>query len=295
MLEMAIPAIMSVVGSLFGKDKGKTVTAEQMMPEWQSETGKSLANWIQQYMGQYIPGAAYTGKRTAGATPQETQGLSILEKFLSGANIGDLFGQSKAQISDTLAGKYANPLTSPFIKAMQTSSSQDLQDALNVIRRGAGARGKFFSTAALGEEKDLANRNLQNLNQIIGSFIQNERQNMLTAVPLANAMDQYELTTAPLAKVQASQTLGSLNRTIEQADLERMYQDFTRQRTEMAGPIAAAQNLYGTKSEYGIPSWQMPDTPNTLGQIMNTLGGLNWGSFSGTGSIWDKLGGLFKK
>ena len=293
----AIPAIASIAGSLFGKkDKaGATVTAEQMQPEWQTETGKKLSAWIQKYMDQYAPGETYPGKLSAGMTSQEGTGLSLLDQFLSGTGIGDLFKAGKSQIADTLAGKYANPETSPFIKAMKDVSAQDLQDAINASRRGSGARGKFFSTASLGEEGDLTNRNLQNLNAIIGQFTQQERQNMLGAATTAQGMDQYENQTIPLSKIQASQTFGSLSRTLEQADLERQYNDYLRKRTEMAQPIQAAQDLYGTKSEYGVKNWQMPNTQstNTFGNIMNTIGGLNWGNIGGTGNILSQLSSLF--
>jgi hypothetical protein len=295
----AIPAIASIAGSLFGKKKeeGAQISLEQMMPSWQRETGQKLADWIKTYMDQYKPGEAYGGKLSAGMTDQEQTGMSILDQFLGGAGIGDLFKQGKQQISDTLAGKYADPNASPFIKSMQEVSNQDLMDAINASRRGSGARGKFFSTASLGEEKDLTNRNLQNLNSIIGSFIQNERQNMLGAATTAQGMDTYENQTVPLSKIGASQTFGSLSRTLEQADLERQYNEFTRQRTEMAQPITAAQSLYGTQSQYGIPNWQMPATQstNTFGSIMNLLGGMNFGGMSGTGDIWSKISSLFGK
>lgn len=290
----AIPAIASIAGSLFGKkDKsGGTVTAQQMQPEWQTETGKKLSEWIQKYMDQYAPGETYPGKLSAGMTSQEGTGLSLLDQFLGGAGIGDLFKAGKSQIADTLAGKYANPETSPFIKSMKDISAQDLQDAINASRRGSGARGKFFSTASLGEEGDLTNRNLQNLNSIIGQFTQQERQNMLGAATTAQGMDQYENQTLPLSKIAASQTFGSLSRTLEQADLERQYTDYLRKRTEMAQPIQAAQDLYGTKSEYGVKNWQMPTTQtnNSLGSIMDILGKLNFsGATSGGGFDWSKL------
>jgi hypothetical protein len=293
----AIPAIASIASSLFGKKEksGGTVTAEPMMPDWQTATGKQLSEWIQKYMDQYAPGEAYPGKLSAGMTSQEGTGLSLLDQFLGGAGIGDLFKAGKSQIADTLAGKYANPETSPFIKAMKDVSAQDLEDAINASRRGSGARGKFFSTASLGEEGDLTNRNLQNLNSIIGQFTQQERQNMLGAATTAQGMDQYENQTVPLSKIAASQTFGSLSRTLEQADLERQYTDYLRKRTEMATPINAAQNLYGTGGQYGYPNSQTKpiQSTNTFGDITNLLSKMNWNSMSGTGDIWSKLSGLF--
>lgn len=295
----ALPGIMNMAGGLFGNKEqaGDTITADQMMPSWQSETGKKLSEWIQKYMDQYVPGQAYGGKLSAGMTSQEGKGLDILNQYLNSPGTGNLFSSGKQQILDTLSGKYADVNASPFIKAMKDVSAQDLTDAINASRRGSGARGKFFSTASLGEEKDLTNRNLQNLNSIIGNFIQNERQNMLGAATTAQGMDTYENQTIPLSKIQTSQTFGSLQRTLEQADLERQYNEFVRQRSEMAQPISAAQSLYGTNTPYGIQSWQMPSTQttNTFGSIMDMLGKLNFSSLGGSGSIMSKLAGLFGK
>jgi len=298
----ALPAIGSAVGigstiaGMFGnKSKGgQTISAKQMIPEFQAGAGQKLAEWIKKYMDQYAPGETYPGALSAGMSSQEQSGMSLLDQFLGGSNIGDLFKAGKSQVLDTLSGKYADPNASPFIKAMKNMSAQDLQDAINKSTQGLGARGKFFSTAALGETKDLTSRNLTNLNSIIGNFIQNERQNMLSTVPLANAMDEYELTTAPLAKVGASQTYGALSRTLEQADYERRYNDYLRKHTEMAQPISVAQGLYSTQQPYGIQNWQMPkENTNSLSSLLSTLGGLNWGSMGGGGTIWSKLGGLF--
>jgi len=269
-------------GGLFGDSGGETLSADQLIPTFQRQTGEKLASWIQQYMDNFVPGAAYTGKMSAGMTDQEKYGMNILNQYLTAPNTGNLFAASTKQIEDTLAGKYADPNASPFIKAMKEVSNQDLQDAINTSRRGAGARGKFFSTASLGEEKDLTNRNLQNINSIIGNFIQNERQNMLNAVPTANAMDQYSNATAPLTKVQASQSLGSLSRTLEQADFERQYNDFLRQRTEQAMPISAAQGLYGVSQPYGFKDWTMPGVQNnTASQIAGLLSNVNWQGLMG--------------
>jgi len=292
----AIPAVANIASSLLGgTGGGETVSLESSMPDWQSATGKQLSEWIQKYMNNYVPGQAYTGKLSAGMTGQETAGLDILNNYLSGNNVGDLFKAGKSQIADTLAGKYMDPNTSPYIKAMTQLSNQDLADAINKSRIGAGARGNYYSSAAIGEEKDLTNRNLQNLNSIIGNYIQNERQNMLGAATTAQSMDQYENITAPLSKVSASQSLGSLSRVLEQEDLERQYSAWKNQRTEMAQPISAAQSLYGTNAQYGVNNWTMPQTQTntTASNLMKLLSSLNWKGISGTSGAGNQLLSLF--
>lgn len=294
----AIPAIASLASGLFGKKKkedGQTVSAQQMMPAWQSAVGEGLSSWIQQYMKNFVPGEAYGGKFTADMTDLEKMGLDQLGGVMNAPATGDLFAAGKQQIMDTLGGKYANPNESPFIKSMIALSKQNLGDLINTERANRGARGTYYTKAGVNAEGLLNERTQNYLNSVVGDFMNTERGRMFEAAPIAQEMDKYGTLTAPLAKIQASQTLGSLQRTIEQADLEAQYQDFERQRKEMAMPINSAQSLYGTQTQYGIPSWQMPSTQenNSLGNILGMISKLNFSGMSGSGDIWSKIAGLF--
>jgi hypothetical protein len=296
----AIPAIASIAGSLFGKKKsgGETVTAEQMMPEWQSKTGEQLAIWIQQYMGNFQPGAEYTGEFTAGPTSQETASLDMLTKFMGSSPLfGDLYSAGKGQIMDTLGGRYADPNESPFIKSMINLSQQNMGDMINQTRARRGARGTYYTKAGIQEEGDIAERSQNYLNSVIGEFINNERGRMFQAAPIAQAMDQYENLDAPIQKIAAGQSLGSLLRTIEQGDLEAQYQDFIRKREEMAMPIKEAGSLYGTSTEYGQKSMTAPFTESnsSFGNIADIISKLNFSGMGGSGGILSKLAGLFQK
>jgi hypothetical protein len=179
---------------------------------------------------------------------------------------------------------------------MMTLNNQNTKDAIDASRRAAGSRGGYFSSGAMKDEANITERSLNNLNAIVGQFVQGERNNMLNAATTAQNMDQYGNLTAPLAQVQASQTLGGLSRTLEQSDLERKYQEFLRQRDEMAMPVSAAGSLYGTNTNYGLKSFTGPSTEqnSTMGNILGIIGKLNLGSLSGSGNIWDKIGGVFK-
>lgn len=275
------------ISSLLGGDGEGDVSQQQMMPDWQSAIGKQLAGWIEQYLPNFKPGEAYTGKLTAGATPYETQGLDMLGDYMNAPNTGDLFGAGKQQIMDTLGGKYADPNESPYIKSMINLSKMNLNDLITQARAQRGGRGTYYTTDALRQESQLGERTQNYMNTLIGQFIQNERQNMLNAVPQATAMDEYATTTAPLRKVSASQTLGSLNRLIEQSDLEKQYQEFVRQRQEMAMPVSTAQNLYGTNTNYGVMDYQNQDQ----NPLMNLLSPLISGVGTGASGLWNKFFG----
>jgi hypothetical protein len=292
LLAMA-PILAQMAGDIWGKKKntGATITAEQMMPKWQSQTGQDLSTWIQQYLKNYVPGAGYTGQFTAGATDLEKSGLDQLGDIMKAPATGDLFAAGKQQVLDTLGGKYADASSSPYIKSMINLSKQNLGDLVTQTRAQRGARGTYFTKAGLKEEGLLNERTANALNATIGDWLNTERGRQFSAAPIAQQMDQYGTLTAPLAKVGASQTYGNLMRTIQQSDFESQYQDFVRQRQELSALPNQAQSLYSTRSEYGVPSWKMPDTQenNSLGNIMGILSKLNLAGFGDKGDIWTKL------
>jgi hypothetical protein len=268
----AIGGIASGIGSLFGKkDKKKSVSQQPMMPGFQLETGENLAKWINQYLQQYKPGEAYGGTFTAGPTGQEQTSLQILDQILKGSATGDTFAAGKQQIMDTLSGKFADPSKSQYIQSSQTMAERNLQDAIDAARRSAGSRGTYFTTASLGEERELQTRTQDYLNNIIGQFMETERGRQFAAAPIAQEMDKYEKLAAPLAQVQAGQTYGSLLRDIEQGDLERKYQDFTRQRGELSALPGQAQSMYSGQPSYGIKNWETAGQ-STLDRIVGAVG-----------------------
>ncbi len=229
---------------------GDEISQEQMAPAWQQNLQSQLAKLYSSGLSGYDPAASYTGKLSAGATSQEQQSLEILQKYLDSANTGELFGAGKQQILDTLSGKYANAETSPYIQSQTALAKQNLQDSINQSRLTAGARGNYYSTAAMGNEMDLQERTQNTLNTIIGDFLQNERQNQLSAATTAANMDKYEMQTAPLAKVGAAQTYGSLNRILEQNDLDRQYEEWKRKQTNLYNTTSQAQGLATTQIPY---------------------------------------------
>lgn len=304
----AIPAIASLAGGLFGKKtkEGSTTNLNQvpLMPEGQQKLGDELSryfmNMVQGFGNQnnpFTPGQAYTGQMSAGATPSENNSQAILQKFLQGGLTGGLYDQAAGQVSDTLSGKYANPAQSPYIQAITDLAGRNLNDQIDQSRAGAGARGNFFSTASGAQENKLRGDTLANLNAVIGDFANQERGRQFSAVPLAQQLDQYKNVNLPLSQIEAGSTFGSLNRTLEQADYERQYQDFLRQRGEKTDALGMAQGQYQSNTPYGIKDYSLTSpniqSNNTLGSIMDIIGKLNFSSMGGSGSILSKLGGLF--
>ena len=259
-LERFFPSYLFGLG--FGGKKssggGGTVTPQPMMPSWQMGVGQDLAEWTSKYLKNYAPGEAYKGNMTVTAPSMfEQMGLGILGNTLSKPATGDLYNSAKGNIMDTLSGKFADPATSPFIQAATQLSKQNLQDQITTERGQRGARGTYFTKAGINAEGQLGERTQNNLNAIIGDYINQERGRQQQAVPMAQGLEQYAMD-APLKQVGASQTMGSLPRMLEQSQLDRMYQDYTRQRSELAGIPQVGSSVFNKAIPYGISSFNAP-------------------------------------
>lgn len=289
--------LLTTLSGLFGKKNkpGQQYNLQPMMPQNQLGTGNALGSWYMNALNgmNYTPGQTYNGKLSAGPTSQENYSLSMLDNLLRGGGTGDLFNQASQQISDTLSGKYANPANSPYIQAITELSNRNLSNQLDQSRAASGARGNFFGTSSLRDESRLRGDTLANLNAVIGDFANTERGRQYDAASIAQQFDKYKNMDVPLSLINAGQTYGSLGRTLEQADLERQYQDFLRQRGEQQGVLSGAQNYYGTSVPYGIQNWQGPSTQvnNTFGNVMDILGALRDGGIFGGGGGGQTSGG----
>ncbi len=204
----------------------------------------SLSSWITQYLPSFVPGKPYTGKYTAPMSGFEQQGLDKLGGYLNSPGYTDLLTNSRSEINKTFNDEY-NPYTSDFYKAARTSAMQERQDAQNQLNAELGGRGKFFSSEALNENQQLQTRTTNYLQNILAGLSQNERQNRLNVIPQAVSVNDA-ITKAPISQIAASQTYGALPRTLDQHDLEAQYNEFQRQRSELALPLGAATAFKGT-------------------------------------------------
>ncbi len=270
-----------LLGGLGGGDKkGANINIEDLLPSWQRDSLKNLSAWANQYLKNFVPGEAYGGKLTTESTSQEKTGLGILDKYLAAPATGDLFASAKDEIMKTLGGTYKDVGESPWIKALTQLSGRNLETAISESRRGAGARGSFFSTGAMSDEEKLREGSTMNLDEIIGRFIESERGRQFQAVPRALQLEEYGKATAPLKQIGASQVYGGLERTIDMANYENLYQDYLRQRKEMVLPLQTAQGLAGGTpfiSKYTEPT-QVQTSP--IENILKMITQLNLGKSS---------------
>lgn len=244
-----IPAALSLfAGNKSSKSSGSgSVTTQPNMPDWQYALGQNLSDWASKYLKMFSPGDNFKGQLSIkDPSAFEQMGLGELGGLLGRPATGELFGAAKGQILDTLAGKYADPSTSPFIQAMTRLAGQNLQDSINTARGQRGARGTYFTRAGIQEESRLGERTQNTLNALIGEFMNTERGRMLSAADQAKNLEGFETDTA-IKRVTASQTLGALPRLLEQADLERKYDAWINQRKELSAVPGVAQGIFDTR------------------------------------------------
>lgn len=283
--------LLDIAGSLFGsKEKGGDVI--NTTPQWLIDLQKKLGGVVSGGLDSYQPGSAYGGNLNFAGSPtgQEQSSLDMLTKFLGMPGTGGLYDQASGQISDTLSGKYADPSTSPFIQAMSKLAQNNLNDQITQERGTRGARGTYYTDAGVQAEGKMRTRSLDTLNALIGKFSQDERQNMLNAVPFAQQLDQYKNMTVPLQKIGAGQTYGSLSRLIQQANLESQYQDYLRQRTELGNNVNTATTLAVNQPNITPGTMTTPKyaANNDFG---NLVGAVNAGG--GFGSLSSSIGNIF--
>lgn len=262
----------------------------QVTPQWLLDIQKQLGGVVSSGLKGYTPGSPYTGNLNFAGSPttQEQSSLDQLTKLLGQPGTGSLFDQASGQISDTLAGKYADPNQSPYIQAMTKIAQNQLNDQITQERGQRGARGTYYTTAGVNAEDLLRGRTLDNLQGVIGNFAQNERQNQLGAASTAQQLDQYKNMTVPLQKIAAGQTYGSLTRTIQQANLESQYQDYLRQRTEQGNNVNTATSLAINQPNITPGFVNPPSQPSGLSSLLGLAGSLgplfaNGGALSGLG------------
>ncbi len=259
---------MSWFSDLFKEDK-QTVNLEPDKTPEQLAVLKAQAEWAQKYGSAYEPGKDYSGQLTAEMTPWEKLSMELLTKYAGSANTGELFGLAKDEVSKTLTDYY-NPYTSDYYKSLRTQAGLDTEEAIDTLRRSQGYKGAFFNDSTMRKEGDIRLKGATSLSTLLGSMMDEERARKLSTVPTAVSMDTYENQTAPLNKISALQTAGSLPRTIETENMERLYQDFVRKQTELKGAQESAMGVASTPITYGVKSYESTQ-PSAFERIMTSV------------------------
>lgn len=244
-----------------------------------------LANYVSKYGPLYQPGKAYEGKRTAGMSGFETQGLEqFLTGYLNQPDVSAETGDVRSMLNKTITGGF-DPGTSEYYRALRDEAQYNRGRAVDQTRADLGARGKFFSSEAIQKEGDINAQTAIGLNRSMTDLADKERTRQIGAAPYATALEDY-IAGIPLQKAKAATSLGSLPRILEQADLEALYQDFQRRQGELGDVVGAAKGVSSStiSQGYPLPTLDAPQSGDStqflqkllaqmLPQLMSSMGG----------------------
>lgn len=189
------------------------------------------------------PGPVYSGQITAPMTSQEQASLGKVDQYAN-TGYGDTFKAGAAEIQKTLNGSY-DPSTSPYYQAVKAQSAKNLSDTQTNIASNAGGGGRYYTGARLKAQGDAATNSGLNLDTILGTMAQQERQNRLSVLPQAMAYGQAEQQ-LPLQQAAALQQIGSLPRTLEQNTNNAMLENFYKSQYDY--PLNILQMIAGVQS-----------------------------------------------
>lgn len=224
---------------------------------YQSEAERWLT---EQYRRPYYP---YTGKTVAGLTPLEKGAQSYLGQYLGG--MGGYYGLGKEELSKTLTEKY-DPYTSPYYQSMRTGALREEEEAVNRLRQGAVGRGTLYSTPTGEAEASLRAHTSNVLSQILGGLSEAERGRRFQAPSMLS-----DLLGAELGQLGGVSGLAALPRTIEQADLASVLEEYRRKQEWPFKQAGLAGMILGSGPEMYMPGY-------TQGTNWEALGGSGLGA-----------------
>ena len=245
--------------------KGKSVTPQyETTYDPFSDVRKKLSDYLGGQIGK--PAEQYKGEMVAPKTAQEGQSLDWLKKYAEGGS-GEGMNLANDEVRKTMTGFY-DPSSSPYYQAVKAEAGRNLDDTLSGISSDAAGGGRYWSGARLGQQREARTDVANSLNTMLGGMAENERTNRLNTVPIAAQLGQYQ-ENVPLAKTQALQQYGSLDRALNQAQDEAVYnewlrstQDYPLQIAQLASPFAAQQPILS----------QVGYQPSMFNKVLNAFG-----------------------
>lgn len=271
----------------FFTEEKEELTPKLLETPEQTSAKKLLSSYWEKYgLDQFgdttisAPGEAYPGQLSAATPSSYGQIDPILSSYLSqGTN--PLMNASQEQIMKTLQGGY-DPYTSEYYKSFKEGVNKDTAEAQASLRQKAQAGGMYESLGRILSEADVEGTGQDRLNTQLATMQQQERTNMLNVLPQAMGLGEYQ-EAAPTRKLSAISTYGGVPSAYEQSTLDRLYEEYKRQKAGEKEPLSLAQSfLSGYNPSYAYSAYQTE--PSTL----STALGYGKDIASIVSSLWPK-------
>lgn len=252
---------------------------KRTVPEYETtyDPFSKMRNSLSEYLGGQIGKSApqYKGEMVAKKTPQESSSLDWLQKYADqGQSEG--MGLANEEVKKTMSGYY-DPSSSPYYQAVKAESARNLEDALGGIESDAAGGGRYWTGARLGQQREARTDVANSLNTMLGGMAEKERMNRLNTVPIAAQLGQYA-ENQPLAKTEALQQYGSLDRVLNQAQDEAVYNEWLRSTQDYPLQIAQLSSAFGLQqpimSQVGYQPSYFQKTIGALPSLLSSIGGI---------------------
>jgi hypothetical protein len=247
----AYSGVMNMMSAYMGLPTSSTATTTTTSPlysgDWYSKnnpyakktaattttTTPATTQTSQDYLSALM--APYTGELTAGLTDAQKAALTTIGAYQP----GELYTAGKNSILDTLSGKY-NPIDSPYYAAMRSKLLSTGEDAVTSARQNANLYGGLTSTGMANVETKARASTANDINTILGTLFESERNRQTSVLPTALSYEQYPLTVA-----QQQLTAAGTEQATNQAADTAKYNEFIRQLQALGIPLEVVMNLIG--------------------------------------------------
>lgn len=239
--------------------------------------------------------------QVAGMTENEQLGQNILTQLGQDAfSMPEVYDAAVTQLMKTFSGDY-DPRTSDFYQGFRSEMDQMMSKDIEASRREAQLGGGLYSDYAAGASNNLRRNYANQKLTTLGGMFENERMNMLNAVPTA-----LNASMMPTQKASGIASLigqfGGLGRKIQD---NRNLAKYNQQYGEAMMPYElAGQKANIANSLLNYQPWYQPqfyEKPSVLSQVMNTVapiipffgggGGQSGGGVVGSGWMPNSIGG----
>lgn len=267
------------MSGLFGSKKKESSQAQgpnlQTFYDPFASTREAVNTWLTSQTGK--PGPTYTGDRVAPMSDLEAASQGWGQDYATSPASGESLQLAQDEIKKTLSGDY-DPSTSPYYQAVKAEAEKNLtQTNKNIADQSTGGR-RYFSGARLKAQADASRDVNMNLNTTLAGLSEKERQNRLSAVPVAAALDE-QATNAAAKKAMNLQAIGALPRELQQALMDAAYQEWMAANYDY--PLNIAQIGSGLAARE--PTWVQQGYSTGTGSS----------SVSGIGKILSMIGNIF--
>lgn len=267
-------------GGGLGKDENLKLLANKVLKSNMGiEAGKSLEDFYKTgtFNDLYTAGEPYSGNLGAYApTSIESSGLSQLSNMLQ-MQAPELNRLGSNEIKELLTTDKYNPMANKgaYFDPYKANIMQEYAGLSDELDKQLAATGDFYSSNRSNQQRELAGETGRQLATLTSNLYQDYMNKRLQGAELADQMGQVQQQ-MDLQRIQASQTMGSLERVLADQKAKDAYNEWLRSRSEYSDLINTAMAMYSgapTSSAFDAAGAGSAYTAPSTGDKLLAVGG----------------------